>query len=243
MHQPVFSANWILFRSTSAMTTLEQPSDLERAQARRPTVPAPKTRTVEPGWSWRRFEACRITESGSTRAPRVRLTFEGRLMESNHRRESGQRLVCGDRVVTHRNDLHMDHLGRMIDVFAQASITMRERLCTWGRCEISPDQTLYPDVRGMKDVFQIPISNTLRQHAPVVPRSNNTHPSNRPPEYSSAFTMKPRSSEERGLTATELQSRTKVVPPLPTPLAFPTWKSGFDGHFGTGLEMRVFGQG
>jgi hypothetical protein len=49
-------------------TTREAPWAFARAQARRPMVPTPKTRTVWPLESSARFDAWRRTESGSARA-------------------------------------------------------------------------------------------------------------------------------------------------------------------------------
>lgn len=66
---PLSTANLTRSSSISAITTVLAPATLLTAAQSRPTVPAPKIRTVDPDFSPARFRACIATDRGSTRAP------------------------------------------------------------------------------------------------------------------------------------------------------------------------------
>ena len=76
---PLSTANRTRSSWMSAMTTLASQTALLMAAQRRPTVPAPNTRTVEPGARRALSDAWRATDRGSTRAPSSSETSDGSL--------------------------------------------------------------------------------------------------------------------------------------------------------------------
>lgn len=66
--QPICLAKSSLPCSISTAMTVVHPLALASEQVRSPTAPAPRTRTLEPGWMCARLNACRTTERGSASA-------------------------------------------------------------------------------------------------------------------------------------------------------------------------------
>ena len=77
--QPIWAAKSSLACSMSTATTDVKPLARAREHARRPTAPAPRISTREPGCRCARRKAWRTTERGSARAATSRVTVSGSL--------------------------------------------------------------------------------------------------------------------------------------------------------------------
>ena len=81
--KPLSTANCTRSAWMSAMTTRASLTALLRAAHKRPTEPAPNTRTVDPGARRALSSAWSATARGSTRAPSSRETPGGSLLPSS----------------------------------------------------------------------------------------------------------------------------------------------------------------